>query len=187
MNLNIITDNAVLNANIKKIDKQRQSLHDLIQATGMGALWQALKHKNINTANMLVQAVGKGMKQQALVLWLCEFGPMNPAGEKQQKDGTFVLFDKTKMPADEGEMNERLLKAAAKEWSAENTEKNAATFYLANGIHALISQFEKAEQGKGTKQYVANEHDAEVIKQLRAIAERMPKRDFKAEAANVGG
>ncbi|WKC56441.1 hypothetical protein [Stenotrophomonas phage c9-N] len=180
--MNIITDNAVLNANIKKIDKQRQSLHDLIQATGMGSLWQALKHKNINTANMLVQAVGKGMKQQALVLWLCEFGPMNPAGEKQQKDGTFVLFDKTKMPADEAEFNARLTAAAAKEWSAENTEKNAASFYLANGIHALIAQFDKAAQGKGNKQYVANDMDAEVIQQLRDIAAKMPKKDLKEEA-----
>lgn len=183
--MEIITDNAVLTKNIAKIDKDRAKLHDLIQATGMGALWQALKHKNINTANDLCKAVSKGMKQQALVLWFVKFGPFNAATKDQQEHGKFLVFAKDKMPEDQAAMDAMLMKAAATEWSAEDTEKNAATFYLANGIHALIAQYEKAEQGKGTKQMVAGEHDLDVIAKLRELAALMPKRDFKKEQVAV--
>lgn len=181
--MNIITDNAQLSKNIKSISKKRVELVALVQATGMGALYQAMKHKNINVANDLCAAVGAGMKQQALILWLCRFGPFNPQPEKQQAEGRFVSFDKTKMPENDADMDARLRAAAEREWHEDKTETNAAKYMsIGNMIHAIIKQYEG-----GKHQLVASDHDDEALDTLRKLADKMPKVDLKAHAKNASG
>lgn len=175
-----LTDNAKLMSNIKRIATKRVELENLIQDTGVGALFQALKHKNINTANELCRAVKGGMKVQALTLWLIQFGPFKAGGKKDQEEGRYVLFDKAKMPADDEDMDARLRAAAAKPWHSDDTEQPAYKYMsIANEIHALIK---KIEEPKENVRVVRSDKDTDALDALRALAAAMPKVDLKAVA-----
>lgn len=150
---------------IKSIGEAAGKLHTRIQAAALFVIYHAHMHGDVTLAIELCKATTKGMKYEALRVWLGKFGPMTPDKE------SVLRYAKGKKL--EGEALEaRMIEAAAELWDAAPTEKNAEEFTLAAGVHALVSKLAKAtEQGD----YVPTDGDKELIAALSHYAAVNPK------------
>lgn len=153
----INTNVAAIKARIKTIGAARVKLVDNIQTAALEVTQHAHLHGDVTLANTLVTAVGAGMKQTALLLWLQEFGPFVVA-EKAERAAGMLKYSKAKLLGDES-LEENMTAAAAKPWHDYKTEKDVDEFF--NVAAALKSLLNKADKGK------VRPEDAELLSKLR--------------------
>ncbi len=160
--MTIITDVAKIKASIKSIGETRARLVDKIQITALSVAQHAHLHGDITLLNQLVLAVGAGMKQQALRLWLNDFAPVTPNSDKETNGDAPMSYAKSKRLSDEA-LTANMAAAALKPWYDYKTEKPAEDFNFSALLHKLLGQLDKADG------YVPTEQERAVITAMRAI------------------
>ncbi len=161
-------DRTVILRNIKTINGNRTKLVALIGETALACIEHAHLHGDVTLADKLVDAVGAGMKRESLRIYMCKFGPMNPASAEKQKEGHSFTFAKTKRVEGEA-LAERMAAAAEEPWHAANTEKKAEDWTFDAALGSLMKRLTKqcTEQG-----YTPSAKEQRVIDAVRrAIAE----------------
>lgn len=150
---------------IKSIGQSVEKLSARIQVAALFVINHAHVHGDISLAVDLCKAVGKGMKHEALRVYMGKFGPMNP-----DKEGVLKYAKGKKLEGDA--LKVRMEEAAKEDWHAAPTEKNAEEFTLAGGVHALLGKLNKSiEQGE----YQPTDADKELIAALSGYATANPK------------
>lgn len=141
--MNIMTNANEIRKSIKTISDSRTKLVDRIQIAALSVIQHAHVHGDITLANALCVAVGDGMKQQALRLYLSEFGPMNPNVDKETNKGAPLTYAKGKR-VDAEVLASHMEAAAEVMWYAYKTETDATEFSLARDLNALLGRVKKA-------------------------------------------
>mgnify|MGYP003398150568 CR=1 FL=1 len=174
--MNFSIDAAHIRKNIKTINTNRTKLIDLIQAAALGVIYHSHKHGDVTLASDLCIAVGKGMKHEALRLYLSDFGAMNPNDAKDKKAAAPMVYAKSKLVSEE-ELEAHMVKAAAKFWYDYKTEKPAEDFSFAEGLHALLAKLDKAVE----KGYTCTPEEQAVLNAARAVPKPAKKQAVAVE------
>lgn len=164
--MNIMTNANEIKRSIKAIADTRTKLVDRIQIAALSVIRHAHVHGDITLANSLCTAVGAGMKQQALRLYLSEFGPVSPNTDKETAKGSPLVYAKSKR-VDEVGLDSHMESAAAKMWHDFKTETDAAEWSLARDINALLSRIKRAVSD-GVTMSDEEKHAVETLYQIGA-------------------
>lgn len=170
------TDAAQIRKSIKSINTARTKLVDMIQSAALGVIYHSHKHGDVTLASDLCNAVGKGMKHEALRLYLSQFGAMNPNNDKDKKATAPMVYAKSKRVGDD-ELEAHMVKAAAHFWYDYKTEKPAEEFSFAADLHRLLAKLEKAVDNG----YTPSSEEQAVIAAARAVP-KPAKKAAKEEA-----
>lgn len=171
-----ITDRGVALRRIKAINTARTKLADDIQTLALTAIFHAHTHGDFDLANALTVAVGNGMKHEALRLYLCEFGPLNPNANKATKGAKPLLYAKSKRLEDAEAIADVIAKASLKKWWDRATERPAEDFSFAAGLHSLLNKLKKAQENG----YEPTAEERAGIDALYTAAQNIPKPVRKA-------
>lgn len=148
-------DIAKIKAEIKSIDTARQKLSDRIQAAAVVCAYHAHIHGDVTLAVSLCQAVGAGMKHEALRIWFAKYAPVNPNKE------TVLSYSKGKRLEAGAELDALMDKAKAEDWHKAQTEKPAEEWTLGGDLHKLLAKLGKA---------VENGYEPQTVEEQAAIA-----------------
>lgn len=174
--MNIETNTATIRRNIRSINTARTKLVDTIQNTAIAVINHAHVHGDWTLAASLCVAVGKGMKHEALRLYLTEFGPLSLNTDKATKAEQPLKYAKSKVLKGEA-LAAMLEKAALKKWYDYKTEKPAEQFSFAADLHRLMGRLQKAI----AEGYSPSNAELEVI----AAANLVPKPVSKRKAVKA--
>ena len=168
----INTDVPSIKRTIKSIGTKRVALVEMVQGAALAVIFHAHKHGDITLANDLCNAVGAGMKHEALRVYLSEFGPMNPNSDRETKGDSPMTFAKGKRL--EGEALEAMMtKAALTEWHSFKTEKSAELFNPLFAFASLMGQIDR--HIKDGSYIAADENERNFLNELRGLSAKYPK------------
>lgn len=174
--MNIASNVIEIRRNIKAISAARIKLVDMVQQSALAVMLHAHIHGDITLANELTQAVGAGMKHEALRLYLSEFGPMNPNDDKATKAESPMKYAKAKRVGGE-ELDALMQRAGTVQWHDYKTEKPAEEYSFAADLHKLLAKLDKAS----TTGAQLTDAEQAAARALRELASTIPKPAKKVE------
>lgn len=161
----LITGAQAISGAILSISRRAQKLDQDIHVAALSVLVHSAQHNDPDIANRLVEALGKSMRKQALIGWMCAYG-------------AFTLDDSGKLAynvkrRDAVLSDENVAAAEAEPFWDFMPEKPYAQFDLAKALAALLAKAEKA--------LTVDEQDAALISPEKLAALRALTNEGAAE------
>lgn len=133
---------AQINAKLKAVAKNRDKINNELQTVAVSIIGHACEHGDTTLADRLLDAMGKGLDRQAMVLFLEDLGPF----QFDKASGKFKLSKKKRAEMEFDE--EFLMSDECQKWYEYAKDKTAlaSSFDLEAKVAALLKSLKKKRE-----------------------------------------